>query len=93
MFELGVLQVVKGSTQIPEKLLPIDLKGQDALEFSVEEGRVIISLIEMSCPFCSRIGIIEVEGKFICSLCRDSLIKLQKSKRRRNSRKWIKKES
>lgn len=94
MFELGIVEIVKGkSTQLPEKLLPLDLKGKDVLEITVEEGRVVIQPVDLSCIFCSRVGIIEVEGKHICSLCRDSLLKLRKSKSKRRSRRWIKKES
>lgn len=86
---LGIVEVKARHMPLPEKLFPLWLRGHELLGIKVEEGRIIISPLEVACPFCSRMGVIPFEGYLVCSLCRDGLKRARKSKRGRKSSRWI----
>ena len=84
MIELGVLKV-DSLTHLQAQLIPVDLRYSELLDISLEGGRILITpAIDLSCPFCGRVGTSEIHGRFVCGQC---VIQLKKLRRRKRSGK------
>ena len=85
LIELGVIEIVKGSTvRINESMLPDSIKGYELYEIKDEDGWIIVSpYSDMTCPFCGRLGLKEYEGRWVCLPCITTLKKGERRRRRR----------
>ncbi len=84
MLELGTLLVSKGSTYLDRQLMVVDLRTVEMFSITVTDGKIYVSpALSMDCPFCGRVGLVELKGKFVCGQCVKQLQKLRRTKRGR----------
>ncbi len=67
-----------GRIVIPKEMCrTLHISSGDALEFSLEGKKVVITKHETGCVFCdSTDGLTAHNGKFVCAKCRDALANL-----------------
>ena len=79
MIELGIIEVVTHTT-LPEKLIPKDIPVFELLSIDIKDNKIIIVPASTTCPFCGRLGVVQLSNWFVCLPCIKQLKKLRRKK-------------